>query len=227
MAATLATGGVLSHRAAGALWGIRRSGAIEVTAGAERLRKNVLVHRAQIPPDERTIRDGIPTTTVPRTLLDLATILKPHQLERAINEAHFAGLTDPLSLDALLARYPRRQGTPQLRHALSKRRALLRSDLEAAFLAYLDAHNLPRPQMNITLEGFECDGVYEEQRVIIELDGGGHRGHGDAERDRRLAAAGWTTIRVVGSHLIDRSLADDLRKILTRVQTRHLTRIRA
>jgi hypothetical protein len=65
MAATLATGGVLSHRAAAALWALRRSEAVEVTARAERLRKNVLVHRAPIPPDERTVRDGIPPRAPP------------------------------------------------------------------------------------------------------------------------------------------------------------------
>src|SRR4051812_20273227 len=54
MAATLATDGVLSHRAAAALWGVRRSEAVEVTAPRKRIRKGVLLHRAHVPEDERT-----------------------------------------------------------------------------------------------------------------------------------------------------------------------------
>jgi len=207
MAATLATGGVLSHRSAAALWGIRRSDAVEVTAPGKRRRKGIRVHRAHIPPDERTVVDGIPTTGPHRTLLDAAAILRPHQLERAVNETHFAGLTDTISLDALMARYPRREGIPALRTVLAKRRTLLRSDGEAALLAHLDAHGLPRPLTNVTIEGYEVDCVWPERRLIVEVDGGGHRPYGDAARDRRLAAAGWRTRRVA-------ELRGDLHRVL-------------
>src|SRR4051812_29727462 len=79
MAAVLATGGVLSHRSAAALRGIRRSSVIEVTARRRR-RPGIRVYESAIQPDEIATADGIPCTTAARTLLDLAAVLPPHDL---------------------------------------------------------------------------------------------------------------------------------------------------
>ena len=49
------------------------------------------------------VRDGIPVTTVPRTLLDLAAVVTPHRLERAVHEAEVLRLSDKLSLLDLAA----------------------------------------------------------------------------------------------------------------------------
>ena len=89
MAATLATGGVLSHRSAGALWGIRPwDGRIEITtAWRKSQRTGLLLHRAVPAGDEITGHDGISVTTPARTQLDLAGVLQRHQLQQAINEA--------------------------------------------------------------------------------------------------------------------------------------------
>src|SRR4051812_25632030 len=96
MAAVLAAGpeAVLSHRAAAALWAIRPGTWIEVTAPHAPRRRGIVGHRGTVAPDERTVRDGIPVTTVARTLLDLAAILEPRLLERAMDEAEHAGLAD-------------------------------------------------------------------------------------------------------------------------------------
>ena len=99
-----------------------------------------------------TVHDGIPITTPPRTLLDLATVLRAHQLERALHQTETLRLTDALSLSDLIARYPRRQGVPALRRLLHQGAAPTRSDLEAAFLAFLDARRFPRPQVNATID---------------------------------------------------------------------------
>ena len=72
--------------------------------------------------DEVTVRHGIPVTTVPRTLLDLAAVVPERQLERALNEAEVLRLTDELTLDDLLRRYPRRPGSRAVRAALRARR---------------------------------------------------------------------------------------------------------
>ena len=52
------------------------------------------------------MHQGIPVATVARTLLDLATVLNPQQLARAVNETEVQRLLSPLSLNALLERYP-------------------------------------------------------------------------------------------------------------------------
>ncbi len=75
MAAVLACGegAVLSHRSAAALWGIRNpmSRAIEVTTSSKsRPGSGIQRHFAILPADEVAERDGIPVTTVPRTIFD-------------------------------------------------------------------------------------------------------------------------------------------------------------
>jgi hypothetical protein len=144
MAAVLAAGpnAVLSHRSAGALWGLRRwQGPTDVTVPSSRHRRpGISWHVTRLPPDEVTSLAAIPVTTVPRTLLDLAAVLDHRGVERAINEAEIKGHTDPLSLPALLARYPRRSGTGTI-HAILAAGALgttvTKSRLEERFLSFI------------------------------------------------------------------------------------------
>ena len=216
MAAVLATGDVLSHRAAAALHGIRRSSMIEVT-GRRRRRPGIRVHESALQPDEITTVDGIPCTTVARTLLDLAAILPPHDIEAAMNEAEYLRLADHTSLDDLVARYPNRKGTKALRRLLRHPlRGRVRSDLELAFMAFLDTHAIPPPKRNLHVLGYECDCVWPEHHLIVELDGAAahqtsRRFHTDRLRDRKLRLAGWEPFRVTHEHLTP-DLAADLRR---------------
>lgn len=98
-----------------------------------------------------TTRDRIPVTNISRTLLDLAACLDRHALERAVERAEATRITDSLSIEDLLARYPWRSGTPALRAVVAAGRLgarVTRSDLEDRFLAFLDAHDLPLPAVN-------------------------------------------------------------------------------
>jgi uncharacterized protein DUF559 len=170
---------------------------------------------------------GIPVTTVPRTLLDLAAVLPKHKLERAFHEAEENLLTDPLSLPDLLVRYPRRDGTPAIRGLLETGAEITRSDLEADFRAFVAEWGLPRPELNAWLQiqgqWLECDCLWRQQRLIVELDSRSFHDtaaafEGDRARDRRLSAAGWRVIRVTWRQLQrDASgVAADLRTILHR-----------
>jgi very-short-patch-repair endonuclease len=208
MAAVLAGGerAVLGHRPAGALWGICRSeGPPEVTLPAQRRpRRGIVFHRAELPGDERTVRDGIPVTTVPRTILDLATVLDVRGIEKAINEAEIKCLWDELSLHDLLHRYPRRPGNRNIRAALDKRSegaTPTKSDLEELLIRFADRAGLERPETNVVIEGIEVDCVWRRQRVIIEIDGWEtHKTRAAFERDREksriLQAAGWRCVPV-------------------------------
>jgi hypothetical protein len=223
---------VLSHRSAGALLGIvsKRSSRIDITGPTRRrARPGIRFHELTLPPDELTVVDGIPATTAPRTLLDLAPVLRPRQLERALNEADVLRLTDDLSLLDLLARYPHRPGAPALRAALEARRAgatVTRSELEELFLELVDGAGLPRPRVNVPIEvpgrTFEVDCAWVGRRLAVELDGRGvHHTlpafERDRERDRLLAVAGWRVVRVTWRQLRDQPhrLAADLRALLT------------
>jgi predicted transcriptional regulator of viral defense system len=229
MAAVLAggEGAKLSYRDAAALWGIRPSSRsrIEVTTprGQHSL-PGIQFHRSSLPSDEVTVHDGIPVTTVPRTLFDLATVLSHRQLERALNEAEVRRLWDELSLLDLLRRYPRRAGSRAVRAVLEARNAgakTIRSDLEVEFLEFVDAAGLTEPELNGEVEGFEVDAVWREQRVVVELDSRTFHltaaaFETDRERDRKLQAAGWRAIRVT-SRQLNRDAArlrDDVLRLL-------------
>jgi Transcriptional regulator, AbiEi antitoxin len=178
MAAVLAAGpdAVLSHRDAAALLGMLSSARsrIEVTTpGGRRRRHGIQFHRAVLHPDEVTVVNGIPVTTVPRTLLDLAAVVERRQFERALHEAEVLRLTDALSLDDLLARHSRRPGTRAVRAVLAEVRlgaAITRNDLEDGFLRFLEEARLPRSEVNVPIEvagrWFEADFVWRLPRLI-------------------------------------------------------------
>jgi very-short-patch-repair endonuclease len=226
MGAVLAAGedAVLSHRAAATLLGLGHFLHIEVTAPAHRARPGIDVHTSILPLDEVTAEQGIPVTTVPRTLLDLAAVLPPHRVERAVNEAEVQRHTDHLSLVDLVERYPGRRGLRTIKAILARLEAgvtITRSELESRFLAFTRQARLASPLLNAHLLGFECDCVWPKQRVIVELDG--HATHStreafeqDRARDRTLQAEGWQVVRVTWRQLHEspEALAADLRKIL-------------
>jgi len=234
MAATLALGPgtTLSHRSAAELWGVakRSSRPIEVTRSANaRHRSRIVVHQSHLPDDERAAVDGIPVTTVSRTILDLAAVVSKRQVERALNEVEVRQLTDRLSVPDLLERYPRRRGSAVLRSLLADEALLsgvTRNDLEEGFASLIDEYGLPRPRFNADLAvggRFICaDCLWMEQRLIVELDGRAvHRTakafEDDRERDRVLLVEGWRVIRVTWRQLRDRraEIATDLRRALS------------
>ena len=189
----------------------------------------VQVHVSRLPEDERTVKDGIPVTTVPRTLLDLAAVLRPHQLERAIEQAEVLRLTDPLSLPAVLRRYPGRRGTSSLRRLLADGQigaTATRSKLEERFLAFVADTGLPRPEVNAWLQiagqWIEVDCLWRAERLALELDSRSVHAtdaafERDRARDRRLQVAGWRPVRVTWRQLHEdpRAVESDLRALLT------------
>jgi very-short-patch-repair endonuclease len=196
MAATLSTGGVLSHRSAGALWGLRPwNGRIEITTEWTRAkRQGLLLHRAVLAHDEITTHDGIPVTTPARTQLDLAGVLQKHQLQQAINEAERLRLEGPQP-----ERHPTKRGTKALRTLAPPTHT--KRDLEARFATFLNDRRFPAPQTNVLIEGIEVDCAWPDHRLVIELDSYEyHRTRAAFERDRRrdriLVAAGWRALRV-------------------------------
>lgn len=229
MAAVLAgaKGAALSHRHAAALWGFRDTIAAKIDVTVTRRRRprpGIAFHETRLQPADRSVRDGIPVTAVPRTLLDLAATLASTQLDHAFWEAERLSLIDPHELRAFLARSHGRRGMRRLR-ALADRMLppgiTVRSPLERRFYELVRDSGLPPPRLNVQLEGFEVDACWEAQRLIVELDGHAyHRGVGaalrDAERDARLGAAGYRVIRVSYARLETESAAilEELERIL-------------
>jgi very-short-patch-repair endonuclease len=145
-----------------------------------------------------------------------------------MNEAEVRGLTDRISIQVLLERYPRRRGTEVLRAILDdagKARGVTRRELERRFAALLTKTDLPSPHRNadVAVAGrfFEVDCLWRAQRLIVELDGGfvhktWRSSERDRERDRLLMADGWRVVRITWRQLRDDAPAviADLRRLL-------------
>jgi very-short-patch-repair endonuclease len=240
MAAVLASGpgAVLSHWSAASHWGIRdhRAGLIDITSPSKtKSRGSIRRHSVQLPADEVKVERGIPVTTVPRTIFDLAAVSTPHVVESALRQAEFRRLYDPLSLHDLLDRYPGHRGVRAIRSALARSAETpgrTVSRLEDRFLPFLDRHDLPRPHLNAWLEvggrRFQVDCLWPASKQIVELDG--WEGHGtraafreDRARDRKLRVAGYGVTRIPWSALDDEpeAIAADLRVLLLRQPSHH------
>jgi very-short-patch-repair endonuclease len=231
MAAVLACGpgAVLSHFAAAALWGIRRSSRVEVTVprGGRRPRAGIHLHWANLPDDEVTIHEGIPTTTVPRTLFDLSADVQRAELRSAMRQAEQLRLTDQLWVGDLIERYPRKPGVPILKAVVQEAQRglnIVKSDLEELFQTFLIDAGLPLPNTNVLIEGYEVDCVWPQAGLIVELDSRTHHSiahafEEDRVRDRRLEADGWTVVRITWRQLRDTpgAVEADLRKLIARL----------
>ncbi len=178
-------------------------------------------------PDEVTKVNGIPITSVFRTIFDLAAIATEREVERAFHEAEVRRLTDRVSLPMLLERYPRRRGATVIRKVLASREptGVTRNDFEERFVAFLDARGLPRPLLNGTLPVrgrlLSPDCMWRRERLIAELDSRevhdtDRAFEGDRRRDRELLAEGWRSTRVTWHQLRDEpnAVAADLRRLL-------------
>jgi very-short-patch-repair endonuclease len=197
---------VLSHRSAAALWDLLVTGGSLVDISAPRSctrRPGIAIHRAKLHPEDRASHDGIPVTSVARTLTDLAKLVTRRQLERAVERAELLGRFDLAAVDRLIARNPRRPGLPLFRSVLGAYRepALTRSELERRFLELCRRAKLPPPAINSFIAGFEVDAAWPSRRMVVELDGHEfHRTRAAFERDRArdaaLQVAGYRVLRI-------------------------------
>ena len=227
MAAVLSCGpaGVLSHRSAAALWGICRPphSQPEVIIDRDRPRRpGVTVRRATLARADRSVIDGIPVTSLPRTFLDLAAVA-PWVVEPALEEAERLELFDLRAVEELIRRSNGRRGVARLRAALSHYRepAFMRSEMERRFLGLVRKAGLPRPSTNWVVLGHEVDVLWPEEQLVVELDGYEfHRTRRAHELDRRrdddLGLAGFRVIRLTWSRLAEPGLAARLAAHLDR-----------
>ena len=184
-----------------------------------------------LPADERTVEEGIPVTTVPRTIFDLAATESVDVVENLLREAEYRQLWDRLSLWDLVERYPGRRGVRKVRAALERLReepsGRKRSRLEERFAPFLRRHRLPQPRFNdwIIMGGkrYQVDCHWPGTNEIVELDGWeGHRTRSafrdDRTRDRILRVAGYSITRITWVQLDDEpaAIAADLRALLRR-----------
>jgi very-short-patch-repair endonuclease len=199
---------ILGYRSAASWRGILRSARskvdIIVPGRSKSGQPGIDLHQVRsLDPRDVTLHDGVPTTTVARTLLDLAEVVPLRQLERAVNEAERLRVFDGFELQELLARSQGRRGLKPLRVLLADFRPepTLRSEMERLFWQMCHDRGLPEPVMNGEVEGFEVDAHWPGTNLIVELDSYGYHLNrkafeADRERDAVLLLAGYRVVRI-------------------------------
>jgi hypothetical protein len=199
LAAVLACGdgAVLSGEAAGYLWGLVKGTAPppEVTAPTTRRIRGVRTRRARRRDTEATTRNGIPITTVPRTLVDLSSLLSSDDLARACHEAGVLHGTTPRHVEDTLRNRPNTPGAKQLRRVMHGDVHVTLSRLERRFLQRLGEAGLPSPVTNKPAGGRRVDCRWPDHHLTVELDsyryhGSRHAWETDRRREREAYARG-------------------------------------
>ncbi len=204
MAAVLACGDAafLSHYSAAALWDVWRWPRIpEVTCPREKRRPGIHTHRTQTL-TRRDVRRhrNIRVTSPSRTILDIQDRLTDRQLTRAVNELRFQDHLRDTELRRLLAASARIAGL------IDPTQNPTRSGNEDDFVTFCKTHGLPIPRTNVMLFGKEVDALFEEEKVIVEIDTWGtHNSHesfqSDRKRDAVAAEHGFLTVRLISDLL--------------------------
>jgi hypothetical protein len=208
MAAVLASGSkaALSHRSAAHLWSMRGwHGPIEVTrpSGGTR-RAGIRVRQSTLERAEIVRVQGIPVTTVERTLLDIAAELDEPALARCLAAVERSGEISWPALRLIIDSEAGTWGVGRLRRVVSEADPSVldaRSGTEIDFLGLCRWASVTPPGVNTLVEGLLVDFVWPSQRVIVEVDSyryhqGRRSFQHDSESTLRLEAAGYVVLRV-------------------------------
>lgn len=196
-------GAALSHGSAMTLWGFWKhwDQPFEVTVPGDRRPRGIRTHRTR-PLHHRDVRRqlDVRVTSPARTLLDMAARLKPAALRRAVKDGQARKLASQEALAEALARHPHHPGAAKLRPYLDDPHDT-RSVLEDRFLEFCEREGIPRPRMNVEVCGLLVDALFEQEKVIVELDSwdfhsGREAFEDDRERDGVTTEAGLVTVRI-------------------------------
>jgi hypothetical protein len=221
-AATLAAGefGVVSHRAAAALWELKgfAPGPIELTVRSSRSVRmdGIRAYRSRSLTSADVVwLKNLRVTTLARTMIDLASVVEKSALTTALDHA----ISNKRDLIPTLARRldaegPGRSGITLLRRLVGERiwkGAKDESPLETHLRVLSEHHGLPPYDQQVSVYdelGFigRIDFCYAHAKVAIEADGAGtHLGLDPFDRDSlrwaRLTALGWRVVRVTPGNI--------------------------
>jgi very-short-patch-repair endonuclease len=185
-------GAVLSHGTAAWRWQIIAAPPRKVELAVPRDRTapiGVRLFRSQFRSGDVILDARFPSTSVPRTLLDLAARYDRRALLKALAEAEFHHDTRPADIERTLRRgHP---GSANLRAALKAHapgHGQVKSNLERRFRRLLIKNRIELPLRNQPLGPWTIDCLWPDRRVAVELDGRQHeRPHqADSDDDRDL-----------------------------------------
>jgi hypothetical protein len=152
-----------------ALHGLGRPPQVVTVGLPRRARKQRGVEPHLSMPFERhevVVRRGLRTTSIERTLLDLAAIGEP--VERLVAEATAMRLTSIAKLKAYLERRAGARGARRLHGCIEGGRT--RSRAEREFLHWLESRNIPIPLLNEPFGPYTVDGIWPAAKLVVEID---------------------------------------------------------
>lgn len=229
-------GTVISGRAAARLWGLPGFASPDVEMSRHRSRAmrrqgglQAVLHRPRLlPPHHCTGAEGIPVTTVARTVFDLAGCLQPGRTERALDNALTRRLVTLETIRGVTIELLEhgRTGSGLMRQLLMARGAGYippESGLEARFLAVLAQAGIETPSCQVDL-GAESwigrvDHLFRRWHIVAEVDSELHHSskldrESDARRDAALRAAGFEVLRFT-----DEQVWEHPEKVVTEVRS--------
>jgi very-short-patch-repair endonuclease len=219
---------VLSHTTAAWVWGLIDAQPTRIHLTTSRRRSSlpgVRVHRSR--QVEVVEQHGFAVTSVARTLVDLASIVSPRQVRRAVAEADYLDLLDSVELRSSLGKG--RTGSRALRAALDAHLPQLAqtlSVLEETFLELCRNARIQLPEVNAKVGRMRVDALWREERLVVELDGAAAHGTRsavtrDRERELALRRLGFRVVRYAWRQITQRpaDVIADLRQQLGLVAT--------
>ncbi|MBA2348102.1 MAG: DUF559 domain-containing protein [Solirubrobacterales bacterium] len=158
-------------------------------------RPGITVHRTErLPASHVQHWVDLRVTVRSRTLVDLADVLEYDDLRRVADQLPRLPVAH---LEHTLRELPGRHGAGRVARLIRSEEAHTKSELERRYLAYCRAHGLPRPtRLNHRIGPHKADCVYEDERLVLELDGRAHHERRaqtklDHQRDMDYQLAGY------------------------------------
>jgi very-short-patch-repair endonuclease len=222
-------GAALCHLSALALWGFagKLQTPFDVAVPGDRRPKGIKTHQLRsLRRVDITTQLGIRTTTPARTILDCAPLLPEKRRNRVVNDALRSFLTRG-ALKDIVDRNPGNPGAKLLSPLVERQDGPTRSELEDAFLKLCHDFQLPEPQVNVHVGGYEVDAFFPGHNLIVELDGWDYHSdrqafETDRTRDADALARGLSTVRITHNRMTNHPAAEAARllRILSRASGR-------
>lgn len=173
-------------------------------------------------PVERWLHKGLPVTSIPQTVLDLAAVADFKLVRKALARLDYRRELDVHALKAACG--AGKPGSKALRRALAihqPRLALTNGPLEYDFFEWCEEWEVPLPLVNERVHGILVDAYWPAHGVVVELDGGeNHSSRAQRRRDKAndllLRGHGLVVLRYDWDlvHARPRAVYDDLTRAL-------------
>ncbi|MHB1139864.1 MAG: type IV toxin-antitoxin system AbiEi family antitoxin domain-containing protein [Microthrixaceae bacterium] len=229
-----------SHESSLWLLGVEKSPfrvAVTVPPWSRSSLDGITVHRHHVPDLHRTVVRGIPCTTLPRTIVDVATVFGRDRLDDLLDRVTVTDRRTTVGAISRCLRQSSRRGRrriavlAQLLDDRGPSEPAPRSKVERRVDAAIAETDLPTPVAEYPLpsrgadRGF-VDRAWPDAQLILEIDGRSWHARErdmakDRARDRAAARAGWLTIRV-----LDQEVADELPAVIEDLVAVHALRSR-